>query len=56
MNIFDKEASHADKEVMKEVLLSTISITLNVTDNDGHKLNENDYLISLGNMIKRFKF
>ena len=28
----DKEAKHADKEAMKEVLLSTISITLNVND------------------------
>jgi hypothetical protein len=51
-----KEASHADKEVMKEVLLSTISITLNVTDTDGHKLSENDYLISLINIISKFDF
>jgi len=52
----NKEASHADREVMKEVFLSTISITLNVTDTDGHKLNENDYLISLINIIKKFDF
>jgi hypothetical protein len=51
-----KEASHADKEVMKEVLLSTISITLNVTDTDGHKLSENDYLISLINIISKYDF
>ena len=52
----DNEAKHADKEVMKEVLLSTISITLNVTNNDVHKLNKNDYLISLRNIIKKLNF
>jgi hypothetical protein len=52
----EKEAKHADKEVMKEVLLSTISITLNVTDLDGHKLNKNDYLISLVNIVKKSDF
>jgi len=52
----DKEAKHADNEVMKEVLLSTISITLNVTSADGHKLNENDLIISLINTIKKFDF
>lgn len=52
----NKEASHADKEVMKEVLLSTISMTLNVTDTDGHKLSENDYLNPLINIIKKFDF
>ena len=52
----NKEASHADKEVMKEVLLSTISMTLNVTDTYSHKLNENDYLNPLINIIKKFDF
>ena len=52
----EKEAKHADKEVMKEVLLSTISITLNVTDLDGHKLNKNDYLISLVNIVNKSDF
>lgn len=50
----EKEAIHADKEVMKEVLLSTISITLNVNDSNGHKLTESDYLLSLRNMIENF--
>ncbi|MDN5846024.1 MAG: hypothetical protein L0H53_07095 [Candidatus Nitrosocosmicus sp.] len=49
----NKEAKRADKEVMKEVLLSTISITLNINDADGHKLTENDYLISIRNIIKK---
>jgi len=49
-----REAKHADKEVMKEVLLSTLSITLNVNDFRGHKLTENDYLLSLRNMIENF--
>ena len=52
----DNEAKHVDKEVMKEVLLSTISITLNVTNNDVHKLNKNDYLMSLRNIIKKLNF
>ena len=52
----EKEAKHADKEVMKDVLLSTISITLNVTDTDGHRLNENNYLNSLISIIKKFDF
>jgi hypothetical protein len=51
----NKEAAHANKEVMKDVLLSTISITLNVNDANGNKLNENDYLVSLINIIKNLK-
>ncbi|HKU83824.1 MAG TPA: hypothetical protein VJP58_07260 [Candidatus Nitrosocosmicus sp.] len=50
----EKEAIHADKEVMKGVLLSTISITLNVNDSNGLKLTESDYLLSLRNMIENF--
>ena len=50
----NREAKHAEKEVIKDVLLSTLSITLNVSDFSGHKLTENDYLISLRNMIKNF--
>jgi len=41
---------------MKDVLLSTISITLNVTGTDGHKLNQDDHLISIRNIITNFKF
>jgi ABC-type transporter MlaC component len=52
----DRKAKHADKEVMKDVLLSTISITLNVNDANGNKLNKTDYLISLTNIIKKFDF
>ncbi len=51
----DKEARHASKETMKDVLLSTISITLNISDVNGRKLNENDYLISFRNVIKNTK-
>lgn len=47
------EAKHASMETMKDVLLSTISITLNVTNADGHKINENDYLILLRNTINK---
>jgi hypothetical protein len=48
-----REASHANKEVMKQVLLSTISITLNVTDGDGNKLVESDFLNALKNIINK---
>lgn len=51
----DVEARHASKEAMKDVLLSTISITLNVSDVNGHKLNENDYMISLRKIINNTK-
>jgi hypothetical protein len=46
-----KEASHTNKEAMKDVLLSTISITLNVRDKNNNQLSEEDYLISLRNTI-----
>jgi len=49
------EAGHASKEVMKEVLLSTISITLNVTDEKSNKLIDSDYLDVLGNIIRNLK-
>ena len=48
-----KEASHTNKEAMKDVLLSTISITLNVRDTNNNKLSENDYLVSLRNTINK---
>jgi hypothetical protein len=48
-----REASHANKEVMKQVLISTISITLNVTDEDGNKLVERDFLNALRNIINK---
>ncbi len=48
-----REASHANKEVMKQVLLSTISITLNVTDGDGNKLVESNFLNALKNIINK---
>ena len=47
----EKEAKHANKEVIKDVLLSTISTTLNVRDANNNKLNVDDYLISLRNTI-----
>lgn len=54
-NYLNKEAGHANKEVMKDVLLSTISITLNVSDATGNKLTDSDYLNALGNIIKNLK-
>src|SRR5690348_12308139 len=51
----NRESKHADKEVMKEVLLSTISVTLNLYSIDGHKLTNNDYLVSLRNIINEFE-
>ena len=50
-----KEAEHADKESMKELLLSTISITFNVVDADNHKLNESDYFVSFRNIINEIR-
>ena len=51
----DMEAIHASKETMKDVLLSTVSITLYISDVNGRKLNENNYLISFRNVIKNTK-
>ncbi len=51
----DVEARHASKEAMKDVLLSTISITLNVSDESGRKLSEDDYLFSLRKIINNTK-
>ena len=48
-----KEAKHANREVMKDVLLSTISTTLSVRDANNNQLNADDYLISLRNTINR---
>jgi hypothetical protein len=48
-----KEAKHAEKETMKELLLSTISISFNVVDTDNHKLNESDYFVSFRNIINK---
>ncbi len=48
-----KDAKHANKEVMKELLLSTISITLNVVDTDNHKLSEIDYFVSFRNILNK---
>lgn len=52
----DEQVDHVNREAIKDVLLSTISTTLNVSDARGHKLNENDYLISLKNIIEKFTF
>ena len=46
-----KETDHLNKEAMKNVILSTISITLNVTYKNGNKLIDSDYLNALGNII-----
>jgi hypothetical protein len=46
-----KEAKHASSEAMKDVLLSTISTTLNVRDANNNQLSVDDYLISLRNTI-----
>lgn len=51
----NKEAGHVNKEVMKGVLLSTISITLNVRDATGNKLTDSDHLNVLRNIIKNLK-
>jgi hypothetical protein len=52
-NYLLKEASHTNKEAMKEVLLSSISITLSVRDTNNNKLSEDDYLVSLRNTINK---
>ncbi len=46
-----KEVKHASREAMKDVLLSTISTTLNVRDANNNQLSVEDYLISLRNTI-----
>jgi len=50
----NKQAKHADNEMMKQVIVSTISITLNLFDTDGHRLTYSDYLIPLRNIINKF--
>jgi hypothetical protein len=40
---------------MKDVLLSTITVTLNVTDEKGNKLSDLDWLNSLRNIVQNFK-
>ena len=49
------EAKHANKEVMKDVLLSTISTTLGVRDANDNQLSADDYLISLRNTINKIE-
>lgn len=50
-----KESSQLNKEIMRNVLLSTISITLNVVDKNGNKLLDYDYLNVLRNIIQSIK-
>ncbi|HYG00417.1 MAG TPA: hypothetical protein VD815_10010 [Candidatus Saccharimonadales bacterium] len=50
-----KETGHLDKNAMKNVLLSTISITLNVTDENGNKLIDSNYLNALRNILDQIK-
>ena len=52
-DFLSKEASHTNKEAMKDILLSTISITLSVRDTNNNKLSEDDYLVSLRNTINK---
>jgi hypothetical protein len=51
----DKETDNFNKEAMKNVLLSTISINLNVTDKKGDKLMDSDYLNTLRGIIQGLK-
>lgn len=48
-----KQTDHLNKEAMKEVVLSTTSITLNVTDKNSNKLTDRDYLDALRDIIDR---
>ncbi len=48
-----KEAKHASREAMKDVLLSSISTTLNVRDANNNQLSVDDYIISLRNTINK---
>lgn len=52
----NKEAKHANKEAMREVILSTISITLNVNDAFDYKLNKIDILYLIRTLIKRSQY
>lgn len=49
------KAKHADKEAMKELVLSTISITLNIVYEDNQKLNKNDYFIFFRELINKIR-
>ncbi len=48
-----KDAKHASREAMKDVLLSTISTTLSVRDANSNQLSADDYLTSLRNTINK---
>lgn len=49
----NKEAKHADTDTFKDVLLSTVSITLNVVDETGNKLMDSDYLNAIRNIVNK---
>jgi hypothetical protein len=48
-----REAKHTSIEAMKDVLLSTISLTLSVTDALNNRLSTDDYLISIRGIMKK---
>lgn len=49
----NKEAKHADPDAFKDVLLSTVSITLNIIDETGNKLMDSDYLNAIRNIVNK---
>ena len=51
-----KETDNLNKEAMKSVMLSTISINLNVTDKKGDKLMDSDYLNALKDIIQGLSY
>ncbi|WP_161486407.1 hypothetical protein [Candidatus Nitrosocosmicus hydrocola] len=55
MTIILTEAGHMEKEAMKDVLLSTISVTLNVIDETGNKLIDSDYLNAIRNIVNKIE-
>lgn len=55
LTIILTEAGHMEKEAMKDVLLSTISVTLNVIDETGNKLIDSDYLNAIRNIVNKIE-
>jgi hypothetical protein len=48
-----KGTGHVNKEVMKDDLLSSVSVTLNITDVKDNKLIDSNYLYALRNIIDK---
>ncbi len=54
-NYLKRQTKFASIETMKNLLLSTISITFNITDANDDRLNQIDYLEYIDKIIKKLE-